>query len=182
MDDFKFQWTNNNDINNVGNSRRPYNSIAFVRRLTIITPQEEDGGGDDGSCSSVLATGNIELIPAEQAVTDSELRITPYSKTPLVTYATIAYHIQNRSPLDRKQRWFYGVCDELKNAADTTGGTTKIHVLVNRETVLQDSVKSVLSLSPNQLRQPWKIEFIDEPALDYGGVMRGTCIKTLCCD
>lgn len=43
---------------------------------------------------------------------------------------------------------------------------------VRRSQLLLDSVDAVMSLSRDDLRKRWRIEFLGEPAIDAGGVMR----------
>jgi hypothetical protein len=183
MEDFKFQWVNSNlqpqlSENNALSTRsistaavkiqNAIRDIAFVRNVTKLA-------GNDPR----LPTATVELIPASEAVTESEFRLHPFSK-PLMTYATAAHYIQSRSSLDIKQEWLYQyVFDPIKQFAGQDG--TKVMLVVRRSSLLEDSLRSVMSLSQREMCKPWQIEFLGEPALDYGGVMRGkqthlTCI------
>ncbi|KAL3920333.1 MAG: hypothetical protein SGILL_003315, partial [Bacillariaceae sp.] len=170
MEDLKFQWVNSNSYNDNNSSSRSISArqnavrdIAFVRNLIVLE-------GNDKR----LQTGVVDLVPAGNAVTESEFRLHPLSK-PLVTYANVAHHIQSKASLEVKQDWLYKhVLDPLKGYSVQDG--TKVKLLVRRSSLLADSVHSVLSLSPKQMRKPWQIEFVGEPALDYGGVMRGACV------
>lgn len=95
MEDLKFQWVNSNKNSHSTRSILPTQNairdIAFVRNLVQLE-------GNDMR----LPTGVIDLIPANEAVTESEFRIHPLSK-PLVTYANTARHIQSQSSLETKQ-------------------------------------------------------------------------------
>jgi hypothetical protein len=164
MEDLKFQWVNSNSHNvssrSISPTQNAVQAIAFVRNLMILE-------GNDKR----LQTGILDLIPADEAVAESEFRLNPFSK-PLVTYANTAHHIQFRSSLEVKQDWLYHhVFEPLKGYSMQDGN--KVRLLVRRSSLLADSVHGVLSLSPKQMRKQWQIEFVGEPALDYGGVMRG---------
>lgn len=175
MEDFKFQWVNSNlkpqlSSNDTVSTRSistaimevqdAIRDIAFVRRLTQLAANDPR-----------MPTALVELVPPSFTVTDSEFRLHPLSK-PLVTYATTAQHIQSRSKLDIKQEWLYQqVFEPMKQYANQDG--TKVRLQVRRSNLLADSVHCVMALSPREMKKPWQIEFIGEPALDYGGVMRG---------
>ncbi|KAG7347258.1 HECT-domain ubiquitin-transferase [Nitzschia inconspicua] len=173
MEDFKFQWVNSklqehiNGTSSRSNSTRSASTeirnairdVAFVRNLIKLASNDPR-----------LPTAVVELIPPSHVVTESEFRLHPLSK-PLVTYATTAFYIQSRSSLDIKQEWLYhNVFDPIKQFASQDG--SKVRLLVRRSSLLADSVHCVMSLSPREMCRPWQIEFIGEPALDFGGVMR----------
>lgn len=127
--------------------------LAFVRHLMFLE-------GND----SRMRTGIVELIPAQDAVAESELTVGGY--TTLLSYASVAYF--QTQPLEIKTEWFQQICDELTPPWEAG----RIHVVVRRQHLLVDSVKAVMSLSRTEMRKKWRVEFSREPAIDAGGVMR----------
>jgi hypothetical protein len=154
MSDLKFQW-NWMDDQPKANEERVWktNQSALVRKLTLLE-------GNDAR----MRTGTVVLVPAKEAVADSELR---HHHRTLVSFATVA-HVQTQ-PLDAKIYWFQNsICSEL--TAPWESGRVKI--VVRRDHLLSDSVRAVLSLSRADMRKRWRMEFSGEPAIDSGGVMR----------
>ncbi|ETV72690.1 hypothetical protein, variant [Aphanomyces astaci] len=47
-----------------------------------------------------------------------------------------------------------------------------VEFVVRRDHLVEDSLANVMCLSPEQLRQRWRVSFAGEPALDAGGVLR----------
>ncbi|ETW03821.1 hypothetical protein, variant 1 [Aphanomyces invadans] len=47
-----------------------------------------------------------------------------------------------------------------------------VEFVVRRDHLVEDSLLHVMRLSPEQLRQRWRVSFMGEPALDAGGVLR----------
>ena len=65
--------------------------------------------------------------------------------------------------------WFQtAVCGPLTGSWDD--GHVKL--VLRRRHLLADSVQAVLSLSREDLRKRWRLEMVNEPALDAGGVTR----------
>jgi hypothetical protein len=173
IDDLKFQWANKHlqKYQQDSMSARPISNaviekqnairdIAFVRNLILMTGNDER-----------MRTGMVDLVLPSDAVTESEFRLRPISK-PLVTYASTAHHIQSRSTLDVKLEWLYqNVFDPIKRFSSQDGSTVRL--VVRRSSLLADSVNCVMSLSPKEMSKSWHLVFVGEPALDYGGVMRG---------
>jgi hypothetical protein len=169
ISDLKFQWvkssssgpggSSSRSLKTNGGSRRrslserAFRDVAYVRNLVFLE-------GND----SRLRTGTVELIPAQDAVTESELVVGNH-KT-LVSYANVAY-VQTQS-LDVKTEWFQSVCRELASPWETQ----KVQLVVRRDHLVADSVRAVMSLSRAEMRKKWKIEFVNEPGLDAGGVTR----------
>lgn len=75
--------------------------------------------------------------------------------------------IQTKS-LNEKINWFQEICAELTAPWDSG----RIKAVVRREHLLADSVRAIMSLSRADMRKRWRVEFVDEPAIDSGGVMR----------
>lgn len=161
MSDLKFQWvkSGSSDKNSDGSNRRwsmsdrSIKDVAFVRNLVILE-------GNDPR----LRTGTVDLIPAQDSVTESELVVGNH-KT-LVSYANVA-HIQTQ-PLEVKTEWFQSICREL--SAPWESG--RVQLVVRRDRLLGDAINGIMSLSRAELRKRWRIEFLNEPALDAGGVTR----------
>jgi len=126
-----------------------------------------------------LGTASVRLVPANEAVTDSKFCAAGQT---FVSYSDIA--LQQVRPLAEKHEWFTGICRELmklhSKAAVTaipkdTGDTLNdayIEIFVRRENLLVDSVRGVMSLTVAQMRAPWRIRFLGEPALDDGGLSK----------
>jgi hypothetical protein len=169
MSDLKFQWVHNDykqqqqqqqqhrtmaSGNNSNNSTSSLlKTAAYCRKLTFLE-------GNDPR----LRTGTVDLVPATEVVADSELR---HHHRTLVSFATVA-DVQTKS-LDEKSTWFQTViCSEL--TAPWESG--RIKLVVRRDQLLGDSVRSIMSLSRADMRKRWRVEFFGEPAIDSGGVMR----------
>ena len=67
-----------------------------------------------------------------------------------------------------KSKWFSSQLHRLWQPWDVGHA----EFTIRRDFLLQDSLTQVRSLSPDQLRQRWRISFAQEPALDAGGIMR----------
>jgi hypothetical protein len=99
MSDLKFQWVRVDDVQEEhGQWNTHTKKTAFVRKLIHLQ-------GND----SRMPTGHIDLVPADQAVVESDL---VHDNRTLVSYAAVA-HIQGR-PLEEKTVWFQNICTELK--------------------------------------------------------------------
>jgi len=67
-----------------------------------------------------------------------------------------------------KVAWFRRACSILR--VDFFRGHVKIQI--RRRHLLQDSINAVMSLDHNDLRKVWRFSFIEEDAIDAGGVSR----------
>jgi E3 ubiquitin-protein ligase NEDD4 len=85
----------------------------------------------------------------------------------LLSYGDIA-SIQAK-PFAEKLVWFEESLSKLLLIPWEEG---HVKMMIRRNYMLQDSVDSVMSLSRTQLRQRWRLEFFNEPAVDAGGVTR----------
>jgi hypothetical protein len=130
-----------------------FGKAAYVRKLQFLE-------GNDAR----MRTGTLSLIPADQAVVDSRLVVPP--NRVLLSYADIAA-VQGKT-LDEKTAWFQNICHSLTAAWED--GHVKL--LVRRKYLLLDAVDAVMSLSREDLRKRWRLEFLGEPAIDAGGVTR----------
>lgn len=129
-----------------------FSKSAYVRKLQLLE-------GNDAR----MRTGQVSLIPAQEAVVESRL---VYNNKTLLSYADIA-SIQTKG-LEEKTAWFQSICKEL--LADWEDGHIKI--AVRRHSLLNDSVDAVMSLGREDMRKRWRIEFLGEPGIDAGGVTR----------
>ena len=156
MSDLKFQWVRvDNDKDKESKDKEDAwktTKSALIRKLQFLE-------GND----TRMRTGTVELVPADQAICESEL--VHHNRT-LVSYATIA-HIQQQS-LDEKTNWFQTICSDL-TAPWETG---RIKIVVRRTHLLNDSIQAIMSLGRQDMRKRWRLEFFGEPAIDSGGVMR----------
>jgi hypothetical protein len=170
MNDFKFKWVKiissqerqENRIMTMDEKEESattltdvdiFKDLAFVRHLMFLE-------GNDAR----MRTGTVTLIPAEDAVVESELTIGGF-KT-LVSYADVA-HFQTQ-PFEVKTNWFQQICSELSSPWESG----RIQIVVRRQNLLADSVRAVMSLSRSDMRKKWRCSFQDEPGVDAGGVMR----------
>jgi hypothetical protein len=165
--DLKFQWMRLQQANidhSVIASVENFDfwKSAFVRKITFLEANDPK-----------LPTASIELVPADQAVVDSKLKV---NGTTLFSYADIAG--QQVKPLGEKHKWFIDICSKLKEAAvlDSSAPANSkngyIKILVRRSHLLRDSVRAVLSLGEPEMRREWKIGFMGEPAVDERGVAK----------
>jgi hypothetical protein len=129
-----------------------FSKAAYVRKLQFLE-------GNDAR----MRTGQMSLIPAQEAVVESRL---VYNNKTLLSYADIA-NVQSKN-LEEKTKWFQSICKEL--LADWDDGHVKI--VVRRHSLLNDSVDAVMSLGREDMRKRWRIEFLGEPGIDAGGVTR----------
>jgi len=157
--DLKFQWVRVNKDDNIDIASMEefdFNRSAYVRKITFLE-------GNDAR----LRTGTVELRPAKEAVVDSRLVIqsrTPNRTRTLLSYADIA-SVQGK-PLEEKIQWFQNIASQL------TGEWEDGHIkmVIRRKYLLIDSVDAVMSLSREDLKKRWRMEFLGEPGIDAGGV------------
>jgi hypothetical protein len=141
--DGKWEWVRNDNNDDENNSQ------AYCRRLQLL--QSKD---------SRLPTGTLCLVPVEESLAESILEQED-------SHANTISSVQTQ-PLEEKTEWFRSFCQQVS----AIHVNKSIKIVVRREHLLEDSVQAVLSLSPEQLQQPWKFEFVHEPAVDSGGVTR----------
>jgi hypothetical protein len=130
-----------------------FSKSAYGRHLTLLK-------GNDAR----LRTGILSWVPAKDATVDSKLVL--HQKV-LLSYADIA-SIQEK-PFQDKLLWFEESLSKLLLIPWEEG---HVKICVRRPYLLQDSVDAVMSLSRTQLRQRWRLEIANEPAVDAGGVTR----------
>jgi len=149
LTDLKFQW-----IYQAADApgTLSWGQSAYCRKLTYME-------GNDPR----MRTGNLDLVAASEVCSESSLW---HLRKTLISYATVA-DFQTRS-WDEKLSWFQGICSELTAPWDSG----RIRFVVRRGNLLADSVNAVMSLSRADMRKRWRIEILNEPAIDSGGVMR----------
>jgi len=137
-----------------------FSKAAYVRKIQYLE-------GNDAR----MRTGSVTLVPAQDAIVSSKLvdhnyHGTNQSKT-LFTYTDIA-EVQCKT-LDEKVEWFQkNVCEELY----TPWEKGHVKIVVNRATLLEDSVSAIMALSRDDMRKRWRIEFAGEPGIEAGGLTR----------
>jgi hypothetical protein len=165
VNDLKFQWVRVNKkeeedttFGDVGTNMIDemktfdFGKAAYVRKIQMME-------GNDAR----LRTGIVTLVPAQESVVDSKL---VYNSKTLLSYADIA-NIQTKS-LEEKHEWFKSICHQM--TCDWDDGHIKI--VVRRHSLLNDSLEAVMSLSRDDMRKKWRVEFLGEPAIDAGGPTR----------
>ncbi|CAB9514870.1 Probable E3 ubiquitin-protein ligase hulA [Seminavis robusta] len=130
-----------------------FRKSAYGRHLTLLK-------GNDAR----LRTGILSWVPAKDATVDSKLVL--HQKV-LLSYADIAA-IQQK-PFADKLVWFEESLSKLLLIPWEEG---HVKMYLRRTYLLQDSVDAIMALSRTQLRQRWRLEFVNEPAVDAGGVTR----------
>jgi len=152
--DLKFQWVRMDVKGDVKNTKRFHmEKSAYVRRLDFrpgIDPR--------------IRTGFLSLIPANESATESKIKLA--DGRDLVTYSDLA-NVQVKNFADKTQ-WFQQKCAQL--GVEWKDGHMRINV--RREFLLGDSVDAIMSLSRKDLRKRWRFEFINEEAIDAGGLTR----------
>jgi hypothetical protein len=149
-----------------------YHEKAYVRKLIQLE-------GNDPR----LRTASLTLVSAELSSSPSRLKTN--NGILLFSYADIAN--QQGQPLQSKHAWFLEVCQRLSEYASTTTADNtntaltispdstmhqSIRILVRREHLLPDSLRAILSLSSEDMRRPWEIEFVGESGIDQGGLTK----------
>lgn len=130
-----------------------FSKSAYGRHLTLLK-------GNDVR----LRTGILSWVPAKDATVDSKLVL--HQKV-LLSYADIA-SIQQK-PFADKLLWFEESLSKLLLIPWEEG---HVKMMLRRPYLLHDSVDAIMSLSRTQLRQRWRLEIQNEPAVDAGGVTR----------
>jgi len=149
--DLKFQWARFDERGNVDQqSRFDTERSAYVLKLDYV---------DDTRMG--MRQGHVSLVTPEHGVVDSN--ITSVDGRVLASYSDIA-SAQTKEYND-KVNWFRGRCTEL-----TVAGGMRIEV--RRDYIRIDSIRAIMSLSRNQLRQRWQIVYRGEAGLDAGGLTR----------
>lgn len=156
VQDLKFQWvrTENDHVvlEDDDGGKIDFRASAYVRKITYLE-------GNDAR----MRTGSVDFAPAQESVVDSKVVVG--DKT-LMSYADIS-NIQGKT-LDEKMRWFESLCGQL--TAPWEDGHIKL--VVRRQSLLHDSIDSVMSMGREDLRKRWRFEFQGEPGIDAGGLAR----------
>lgn len=151
--DGKFQWVSGGDEAEAIDQFDDKRSVAYCRKLLLREGKDQR-----------LPTGTLGLVTAEEATADSSLEATTVSADTICTVRCL--------PLEEKMEWFQNTCQEVAAKNKYPGVERSVKLVVRREDLLEDSIKAVMSLGTEQLQNPWKIEFVHEPAVDAGGVTR----------
>jgi hypothetical protein len=130
-----------------GETKFDFDRAAYVRELRFLE-------GNDAR----MRAGTLSLVPVvDQAGVDSHIRASPDN---LIT-------ITQGKTLDEKISRFHHVCGSLT----TPMKDGYVNLVLRREYLLFDAVGAVMSLSREDMRKHWKVEFIGEPDID-GSVSR----------
>lgn len=146
--DLKFQWVRIDDGIDLGKDF-DFMKSAFLRKLCFLE-------GNDAR----MRTGTLEVVKASEGFVES--KIVWQNKT-IVSYADIAA-VQNKE-LSEKKVWFENICSQLTSPWEEG----HIKICVRRSQLLTDAVDAVMGLGRDDMRKRWRIEFLGEPALDFGG-------------
>jgi hypothetical protein len=182
VSDLKFQWArvDNNEANDEqsggdNNHSSPINANKSTRYLLDTAGMEKFDFQKSAYCrqltfypgsDSRLRTGRLDWIPAQQAVVDGRVA---YQGQVLVSYAELA-EIQSASNLSTKLAWWEEkICNPLLFNYEQGGF---IRMVVRRQFLLVDSIRAIMSLSREEMRKKWRLEFVGERGLDAGGVTR----------
>ena len=140
-------------------------SYAVVRSINY------DGSGDvpGQSPSNLMSHGaTLALLPAAEVTASCVIARPSHSEGtgPLYNQADIAKTVA--LPFSQKLDWFRAAALSLR----TPWEDEHTFLFVRRENLIEDSIKSVMTLDRSQLRNMWRFEFIGEPGIDAGGVAR----------
>ncbi len=157
VQDMKFTWIKVDPKGNIISStskggKFDVNNSAFVRDLTFLQ-------GNDKR----MRTGKLSLLPASEYSVDSDV-IENGEK--IVACAEIS-RIQTLK-FDAKTTWFLQTCKKLSVPWENG----HMRIVVRRETLLDDSIKAVMSLGREDLRKIWRFEFLGEMGIDAGGLAK----------
>jgi hypothetical protein len=156
--------------------------LRFHWVLHEENPDSSGGGGNAGSPSRRLVGGetakkleSLSFIRSLQKhgrhwslTADNPAKISLDASVP---EANLTFqHLSRVSglPFQEKVRWFQTQCEVLRVPWDVEHQ----HIKVRRESLLDDSMHAIESIRPDQMRQRFRFEFINEPGIDAGGVAR----------
>jgi HECT-domain (ubiquitin-transferase) len=160
--DLKFQWIRAGDeaegsavaLETKGMDKFDFQKSAYCRQLTYLE-------GNDPR----LRTGSLSWIPAKEAVVESRVA---HRGQILAHYADFA-EIQRAPSLEAKLNWFESkICQSLLLPYEEG----HIKIVVRRQYLLPDSVAALMSLSRQECRKKWRVEFVGEKGMDVGGPTR----------
>lgn len=160
VQDMQFQWVRKDDaleeVTVLGKREEDdweMSKFALVRKISFLE-------GNDIR----LRTGQLELIPAQDASVASKLTL--YGKE-ILNYADVCQY-QGQTLAD-KTEWFQSLVSSKLIQPWEDG---HVRIIIRRQNLLPDSVKAVMSLSRSELHQRWRMEFYGEPGLEAGGLSR----------
>lgn len=112
--------------------------------------------------------GQAEWIPADTLIHErATVTAINISEFPRAT-STIDFESVAALPFKSKVRWFFKELDKIAVPYDEGHLLLKIR----REAIMRESMHLLLLIPAADLRQRMQIEFVDEPGLDAGGLMR----------
>lgn len=153
--DMKFIWARLDENSNVDQCTRfDTERSAYVRN--IIYKREKGGKFDE-----TMIRGYCTLVTPDRVAVNSCVKNAEGDE--IVTFRDIV--AAQMMTYGDKVEWFHATCKQLT----PQGG---IRLCINRASLLEDSINRVMSLHPTSLRKLWMIDFIGEPGLDAGGLMK----------
>jgi hypothetical protein len=165
VSDLKFQWVRMDKedatdaataLDTAAMEQFDFNKSAYCRQLWFLE-------GNDPR----VRTGQLKWIPASETVVES--RVADKDGVVLVSYADLA-EIQRAPSLEAKLTWFETkLCNPSIMLPYDEG---HIKLIVRRQYLLPDSVGAIMSLSREELRKKWRMEFVGEKGMDVGGLTR----------
>jgi len=153
---------------------RTRNSVSEkfqIGSYAVVRSMNYDGSGEvpGQSASSVMSHGaTLDLRPAADVTASCMVPRPAHSegRGPLYNQADIAKTVALN--FSAKLDWFRAATLELR----TPWEDEHTFLFVRRSHLIEDSLKSVMTLERSQLRNMWRFEFIGEPGIDAGGVAR----------
>jgi len=153
--DMKFMWTRLDKIGNVDQRTKfDKDRSAYVRKLHC--KKEKDGDNND------KLTRWCTLVTPNKVAVDSCVKNSKGED--IVTFRDIV--AAQMMTYNDKVTWFHNTCKQL---ACTEMG---YKLQVQRSCLLENSMSLLMGMHPQDLRKTWMIQFVGEPGLDAGGLMR----------
>lgn len=148
---------NNNNSISMNGSAPSFDVVnsAFVRVLTREKAPSGAPGATERSATWSLTFGRAEDVSLEASVPEVSLTFQTLSRVSGQTFP-------------QKLAWFRSQCDHLRIHWDVEHQLIR----VRRSALLDDSMRAIESVRPEQLRERFRFEFLGEPGVDAGGVAR----------
>lgn len=156
--------------------RRNVNDTGPNEASSNFIGSDPDVGTDDGCgfisqpsvgyVRHVDAHGNVEWVPAESVIHE-DVEAIDVGEYPRAS-SVIDFESVAALPFRQKVRWF------LMEIEKVSVPWEEGHLLlkIRREAMLNESMHLLMLVPASDLRQRLRIEFIDEPGLDAGGLLR----------
>jgi E3 ubiquitin ligase SMURF1/2 len=137
----------------------------------IVGVEEDDNSGfiaqpSVGYVRHVDEHGNVEWVPAESVIHE-DVEVIDVGEYPRASSA-IDFESVAALTFRQKVRWFLMEIDKVSVPWEEGHLLLKIR----REAILNESMHLLMLVPASDLRQRLRIEFIDEPGLDAGGLLR----------